>query len=133
MSSENRPTLLVVDDVPENITVLSAMLRDQYRVLFATSGEEALEVVAEERIDLILLDVLMPEMDGYEVCRRLKTDGATRHIPIVLVTALSDAAEQARGRELGAADTLPKPCAPDIVRQCVARHLNDDTSTTTPE
>ena len=116
-------TILVVDDVPENIAALSGMLREQYRVLFATRGHQALELVRQQRIDLILLDVMMPVMDGYEVCRRLKGDMATREIPVIFVTALADAHDEAKGFELGAVDYLHKPCHPAIVRLRVQLHL----------
>lgn len=116
-------TLLIVDDVVENITTLSGMLRDSYQVLFATGGEEALAIVRERHIDLILLDVMMPVMDGYEVCRRLKADIQTRDIPVIFVTAMVEIADESRGLELGAVDYLRKPCHPTIVRRRVQLHL----------
>ena len=118
-----RGTILIVDDIPENITVLSAILRDEYRVIFATRGKEALEIVREQNVDLILLDVMMPEMDGYEVCRRLKDDIVTREIPVIFVTALSDIRDETHGLELGAVDFLHKPCHGAIVRLRVQMHL----------
>ncbi len=123
MARQPGGTLLVVDDVPENITTLAGMLRDQYRVVFATKGADALEMVRRETIDLILLDVMMPDMDGHEVCRRLKANLATRHIPVIFVTALGEASDEARGLQLGAVDYLPKPCHPAIVRLRVQMHL----------
>lgn len=123
MSAPPQGTILVVDDVPENITVLSGILRDHYRVIFATSGAGALEVVRKQPVDLILLDVMMPEMDGYEVCRRLKDNIATRAIPVVFVTALTDSSDQMRGLELGAVDYLHKPCHAAIVRLRVRLHI----------
>jgi len=116
-------TLLVVDDVPENITTLSGMLGDRYAVIFATSGADALEIVRERQVDLILLDVMMPEMDGYEVCRKLKANLATRDIPVIFVTALGETNDETRGLELGAVDYLSKPCAAAIVRLRVQMHL----------
>jgi len=116
-------TVLVVDDVIENITALSGMLRSDYRVVFATNGEEALEIVRNQQVDLILLDVMMPEMDGYEVCRRLKSDMTTREIPVVFVTALADARDEAVGLETGAVDYLHKPCHAAIVRLRVRMHM----------
>lgn len=118
-----RTTVLVVDDVPENIATLSACLRDQYRVVFATRGEDALELARTQRIDLILLDVVMPHLDGYEVCRRLKADITTREIPIIFVTGLTEPGDQALGLRLGAVDFLQKPCPPEIVRLRVRLHL----------
>ncbi len=123
VASSGLSTLLVVDDVPENIATLAGVLRGQYRVLFATRGQEALDIVQQQRVDLILLDVMMPEMDGYEVCRRLKADMATRDIPVIFVTAMGEDSDQARGLELGAVDYLLKPCAPAIVRLRVQLQL----------
>ncbi len=116
-------TILVVDDMPGNISTLAGMLRGQHRVIFATSGADALEQVRRQTVDLILLDVMMPEMDGYEVCRRLKADIATREIPVIFVTALNEASDEARGLQLGAADFLHKPCHAAIVRLRVQLHL----------
>jgi putative two-component system response regulator len=116
-------TILVVDDVPENISTLAGMLRDNYRVLFATSGADALEIVRQQQFDLILLDVMMPGMDGYEVCRRLKADIVTREIPVIFVTALTEVQDETRGLELGAVDFLHKPCHAAIVRLRVQLHI----------
>jgi len=116
-------TLLVVDDVPENITTLAGILRSQYRVIFATSGADALECVRRQPVDLILLDIMMPGMDGYEVCRRLKANLATREIPVIFVTAMGEAGDEAHGLELGAVDFLHKPCHAAIVKLRVQLHL----------
>ncbi|WP_226497106.1 response regulator [Ferribacterium limneticum] len=116
-------TILVVDDIPENISTLAGMLRDNYRVLFATSGADALEIVRQQQFDLILLDVMMPGMDGYEVCRRLKADIVTREIPVIFVTALTEVQDETRGLELGAVDFLHKPCHASIVRLRVQLHI----------
>ncbi|MEI6205971.1 MAG: two-component system response regulator [Desulfuromonadales bacterium] len=116
-------TILVVDDVPENISVLSGILRGEYRVIFATQGVDALQIVRQQQVDLILLDVMMPEMDGYEVCRRLKNDITTKEIPVIFVTTLSEARDEAFGLELGAVDFLHKPCHEAIVRLRVQMHL----------
>lgn len=123
MNDVHRSTILVVDDVPENITTLSGMLRDRYRVIFATSGVEALEAVREQKVDLILLDVMMPEMNGFEVCRRLKANIATKEIPVIFLTALNEVRDEAKGLELGAIDYLHKPCHSAIVRLRVQMHL----------
>ncbi len=102
--------ILIVDDTPLNLKLLSAKLaKDYYLVSSAASGPEALELVKRDMPDLILLDVMMPEMDGFEVCSRLKADSATQHIPIVMVTALSDVKDRVRGLECGADDFLTKP------------------------
>lgn len=102
--------VLVVDDVLPNVKLLEAKLsREYFDVLTAMSGPEALEIVASETPDIILLDVMMPEMDGFEVCRRLKADPKTMHIPVVMVTALSDTSDRVQGLEAGADDFLTKP------------------------
>jgi len=111
-----RRTVLVVDDAPENIQVLSAILQPSYKVKAATSGERALKIARSDKPpDLILLDIMMPEMDGYEVCRQLKSDEQTRTIPVIFVTGMSDEAEQQKGLELGAAAYLIKPVEPGEV------------------
>lgn len=94
-------------------------LREQYRVLFATNGLDALEIVRRGNVDLILLDVMMPGMDGYEVCRRLKADLRSHDIPVVFVTAMSSTNDEVRGLNCGAVDYLHKPCAAVIVRKRV--------------
>ena len=102
--------ILVVDDIMPNVKLLEAKLKNEYyNVLCAYSGAEALEIVKKENPDLILLDVMMPEMDGFEVCRRIKADPQTEHIPVVMVTALTDAADRVNGLEAGADDFLTKP------------------------
>ncbi|MCB9947851.1 MAG: PleD family two-component system response regulator [Rhodospirillaceae bacterium] len=102
--------ILVVDDVPANVKLLAAKLtREYFDVLTADSGPKAIEIAHQEAPDIILLDVMMPGMDGFEVCRRLKADGRTLHIPIVMVTALSDGSDRVTGLESGADDFLTKP------------------------
>lgn len=123
MDANGLATVLVVDDVPENITVLAGILRGQYRVVFATRGVDALAIVREQRVDLILLDVMMPEMDGYEVCRLLKADPATQDIPVIFVTALTEAGDEARGLRVGAVDYLHKSSHASIVRLRVQMHI----------
>ncbi|WP_237213718.1 response regulator, partial [Falsiroseomonas oryziterrae] len=102
--------VLVVDDVAANRRLLEArLLNEYYEVALAGSGEAALETARRWSPDVLLLDVMMPGLDGYEVCRRLKADPATAHIPVVMVTALTDQAERVRGLEAGADDFLSKP------------------------
>lgn len=102
--------ILVVDDVLPNIKLLEARLTAEYfEVLTATHGLDALRICAEGRCDIVLLDVMMPGIDGFEVCRRLKADSATAHIPVVMVTALDQPADRVRGLEAGADDFLTKP------------------------
>lgn len=118
------PTLLIVDDEPANLQVLKNILADHYRLLFARDGQRALALADSERPDLILLDVMMPEMSGYDVCRQLKATRSTAHIPVIFVTALSQVADEAQGLEAGAVDYLTKPVSPAIVRARVRTHLS---------
>ncbi len=118
------PTILVVDDNPENIQVLSGVLGHLYKIKAATTGENALRICSSDPApDLVLLDVLMPDMDGHEVCRRLKADSRRKDIPVIFVTAMSEEADEARGLELGAVDYISKPIKPAIVLQRVKTHL----------
>lgn len=121
---DSRPTLLLVDDEPGNLQVLRHTLQDQYRLLFAKDGQAALDLVRSDRPDLILLDVMMPGLSGYEVCRHLKRDPWTSAIPVVFVTALADVANEHTGLELGAVDYITKPFNPHIVRARVRTHLS---------
>lgn len=121
--SENRPTILIVDDVPDNLALMSNLLKDSYRIKIATSGKKALEIVGASMPDLILLDILMPEMDGYQVCRHLKENPATRSIPVIFLTSSTLSENEERGLELGAVDYITKPVTPGIVRARVATHL----------
>ncbi len=126
MVAENDPraTILIVDDTPENLHVLGDLLRSTYVVRVANSGARALEVAATApRPDLILLDVMMPEMDGYECMRHLRDNPATRDIPVIFVTALSSTQDERFGLELGAVDYITKPIRPAIVRARVRNHL----------
>ncbi len=120
---EHTSTVLVVDDVPENIAVLAGILRDEYRVVIATNGPDALALAQRTLVDLVLLDVMMPGMSGYEVCAQLKRDAATRDIPVLFVTSLGEHYNEERGLTLGAVDYLQKPCHAAIVRLRVRLHL----------
>ncbi len=119
-----KPTVLVVDDTPENLSLMGSLLAQDYRVKVANNGEKALRIAtAETPPDLILLDVMMPGMDGYEVCRRLMADDRTRHIPVIFLTAKAEAADEKMGLELGAVDYITKPISPPIVMMRVRNHL----------
>jgi putative two-component system response regulator len=117
-------TILIVDDTPANIDVLREVLRDRYFLKIATSGARALEIVAGSTPpDLVLLDIMMPGMDGYEVCRRMKAAEATRRIPVVFVTAVDDIENEARGFEAGCVDYIIKPVSEPLVLARVATHV----------
>ena len=118
-----RPTILIVDDTPLNLRVLAEGLRADHHVKVATSGARALELAAAAPPDLILLDVMMPGMDGYEVCRRLKRDPATKSIPVIFITARGAPEDEAHGLHLGAADYVVKPFHLPVVRARVALQL----------
>lgn len=116
--------ILIVDDEPLNLAVMREVLGSQYRLAFARSGEEALRAAARHRPLLILLDVRMPDMDGYEVCRQLKADAQTAAIPVIFVSGCADTLDETRGFEAGAVDYLVKPVSPPIVRARVRAHLS---------
>jgi diguanylate cyclase (GGDEF)-like protein len=115
-----RPRLLIVDDQPLNIRLFHEIFHADHEVFFATSGEGALEFCHTNRPDLILLDVVMPGLDGYEVCRRLKQDERTREIPVIFVTAQSDASEEEDGLAVGAVDFIAKSASANVMRARVA-------------
>jgi sigma-B regulation protein RsbU (phosphoserine phosphatase) len=122
MSKEQK--ILVVDDEPINIDVLTGVLKSQYALLVAKSGEHAIRVANSGKPDLILLDIMMPEMDGYEVCRRLKTDEATRDIPVIFITAMKEIEDEAKGLQIGAVDYITKPISPAILMARVQAQLS---------
>jgi sigma-B regulation protein RsbU (phosphoserine phosphatase) len=116
--------ILVVDDTPLNIGVISGALKDSYKTKVATNGEKALALAsAEEKPDLILLDIMMPGMDGYEVCSRLKADPATSEIPVIFLTGQTSAEDETRGFEVGAVDYVHKPFSPAVVKARVRSHI----------
>lgn len=121
---EPRQTLLLVDDETTNLQVLRHALQDDYRLLFAKDGHKALELAHADRPDLILLDIMMPGLSGYEVCKTLKQDACTAAIPVIFVTALAEAANEQQGLQLGAADYISKPFNPGIVKARVRTHLS---------
>jgi putative two-component system response regulator len=123
-SNNAQATILVVDDTPDNITLINGLLKDHYKVKIATNGERALRIArSHPPPDLILLDIMMPDMDGYEVCSRLKTDAKTRDIPLIFLTAKTEVADEAHGLDLGAMDYITKPISPPILLARVKTHL----------
>lgn len=117
-------TILIVDDEPVNIKALQAVLGDAYDLVFAITGEEALVMALEDpQPDLILMDIIMPGLDGFEVCARLKHDDRTKNIPVVFLTAKWETSEEARGLELGAVDYIRKPFSPPIIKARIRNHL----------
>jgi putative two-component system response regulator len=117
------PTVLVVDDTPTNLKLLNDLLKDSYRVKLANNGIRALELAAAAPPDLVLLDIMMPEMDGYEVCRRLKAVEATVHVPVIFLTAKTEIEDEELGFSVGAVDFIHKPISPPIVLARVKTHL----------
>ncbi len=120
---ERKPTILIVDDTAENIAILSVLLMGTYKVKVATNGEKALEVAAQEIPDLILMDVMMPVMDGYEACRRLKENPLLADIPVIFLTGRSQIDDETMGFKLGAVDYITKPISPPIVLARIKTHL----------
>lgn len=123
MTDHVRPKVLLVDDTKTNLTILVQALRDEYKLGVATSGAEALAYAQEKQPDLILLDIMMPEMDGYEVCRRLKAEPRTRSIPVIFITALDEIQNKTQGFALGAVDYITKPFEVVEVKARVRTHL----------
>jgi len=119
-----RQTLLIVDDTPDNIALLSGLLKSRYRIKVATQGERALKIAAlDPPPDLILLDIMMPGMDGYEVCQRLKENPQTTAIPVIFLTAKAQVEDEEKGLKLGAVDYITKPISPPIVLARIKTHL----------
>jgi len=120
---DNRNRILIVDDIPENIDVLGGILSD-YKRIFALNGKSALKkAMSDKPPDLILLDIMMPEMDGYEVCKRLKSEQKTRDIPVIFISAKGEIEDETKGFEAGAVDYITKPVIPSIVMARVKTHL----------
>lgn len=120
---DGRPRILLVDDAPTNLHLLRQILQDDYRLLFATTGQRALEL-AEHQPDLILLDVMLPQISGYEVCRQLKAQAQTAAIPVIFVSALSDLQDETQGFDAGGVDYIVKPVRAGVVRARVKSHLS---------
>ncbi len=124
LSDRPKCTILVVDDTEVNIELMEAMLGNMYHIVIAYDGKTALRIVESVKPELILLDVMMPDMDGYEVCRRLKANEMTQHIPVIFITALSGEEDETKGFKLGAVDYITKPFKPIIVKTRVRNQLD---------
>jgi diguanylate cyclase (GGDEF)-like protein len=124
MINKNKPTMLIVDDTVENLQLLSGLLAMDYIVKVATNGERALEIAnSAKELDLILLDIMMPEMDGYEVCRRLKSNTITSEIPLIFVSANNEVEDQMKGFNLGAVDYIVKPFELPLIKARIKTHI----------
>lgn len=124
MNKCQQPSLLLVDDEPANLRVMKQILQQDYHLIFAKSGAEALRLTTEKKPDLILLDIMMPDMTGIDVCKQLKDNTKTASIPVIFVTALSDEADEALGFELGAVDYISKPVSAHIMKARIRTHLS---------
>src|ERR1043165_4293658 len=123
-TAEEKKVVLVVDDAPANIHVVNEILHDTYKVRIATNGVRGLELAkSTPGPDLILLDVIMPGMDGYEVCTRLKASPSTRDIPVIFLTGQTETSDETRGFDVGAVDYIHKPFSPAVVAARVHTHL----------
>lgn len=120
---QQKQKILIVDDVPTNITVLTEILMSTYKMICATNGRDAVRVASSSKPDLILLDIMMPDMDGYEVCRILKKNAITENIPIIFLTAKTEEEDETKGLEIGAVDYIAKPFSPVILKHKVRIHL----------
>lgn len=123
MPEKIKQKVLIVDDIKDNIKVLIDLLKPEYKTFFATNGEKALELAQNMTPDIILLDIVMPEMDGYEVCQKLKSNPITCDIPVIFISAMSEIGDETKGLEVGAVDYITKPISPAIVKARVKNHL----------
>lgn len=121
--NEDKPVILVVDDIPDNLALANALLKRQYKVKLATSGEAALTMAKAEPPDLILLDVMMPGINGYETCAQIKEDSVLKHIPVMFLTAMGEVEDEEKGFALGAVDYIIKPLTPSLLLARVKTHL----------
>ena len=124
MTIDKKRVILIVDDTPLNIEVLLGILKEKYRVKIAKNGEKALKIINTSPPDLVLLDVMMPEMDGYQVCQTMKNIPATATIPIIFVSAINEPNEKKKALALGAVDYITKPVTPEEVLNKVLIHLS---------
>lgn len=118
-----KQTILIVDDSRLNILIMKDILQDDYQLFCATSGKQAMDIVRTQEVDLIILDVIMPEMDGYEVCKKIKEDPQTKNIPVIFLSAMEDDKDETKGLEIGAIDYIVKPVKPSIIKARVKNHL----------
>ncbi len=124
MSEDHRKTVLIVDDTPEIVKILDKILNNDYNIKVVLNGEKALKkAFAQEPLDLILLDIMMPEMDGYEVCKRLKANETTQKIPVIFISAMDEVNDETKGFDVGAVDYIIKPFSPAIVKARVKTHI----------
>lgn len=125
LTNNGKNRVLIVDDEPGNIKILSNVLADDYVLSVATNGKQALEITRVQSPDIVLLDMVMPEMDGIEVCRAIKENPDTAEIPVIFVTSMSDSLNEERGLEAGAVDYISKPISPPIVKARVKIHIQN--------
>ena len=124
-TTTDKSRVLIVDDEPGNIKILSNVLAGDYAMSVATNGKQALEIARVQLPDIVLLDMIMPEMDGIEVCEALKASEETKDIPVIFVTSMSDTANEERGLDAGAVDYISKPISPPIVKARVRIHIQN--------
>lgn len=124
-SSTDKNRVLIVDDEPGNIKILSSVLAGDYALSVATGGAQALQIAEVQAPDIVLLDMVMPEMDGIQVCEALKASEATKNIPVIFVTSMSDSVNEERGLDAGAVDYITKPISPPIVKARVKIHIQN--------
>jgi response regulator RpfG family c-di-GMP phosphodiesterase len=123
IKAQSKDTILIVDDAPENVELIMEILKEDYNVIFANSGEKALEILSVQKPDLILLDILMPDMDGYEMCEKIKDDINLKDIPIIFLTILENSKDIVRGLNLGAVDYVCKPVEPVVLKAKINTHI----------
>lgn len=123
MNFMEKPTILIIDDTLTIIELFRVLLGEEYRILSATSGPEGIDIAMKNHPDLILLDVMMPVMDGYEVCRRLKENAITQSIPVIMITVLDHQEEEKAGLEAGAIDYIAKPFYNENIKAKIRNHL----------
>lgn len=124
MITQKKPRLLIVDDQPDNLEVFTDIFDESIECLFALSGQDAIQLAKEQKPDLLLLDIIMPDIDGYAVLNQLQEDPTTERIPIIFITSLDNDVDEVKGLKAGAVDYITKPIHPAVVRERVTKHLN---------